>query len=146
MKHLLPFCLLSLLLAGCATTMEYGHEIGDWIGHTVGDLYAKLGKPDSSEPQPDGGKVVSYERKEVVPAAPDSKAAQQQSAASDNGAAKTPSTATPPPNTRIVSCTTRYKTDSTGVIRSWTIDGEGCKAYEEPYAEPVTDGTAKPVQ
>ena len=123
-RFLASICLV-LSLGGCATTTEYGHKISGWIGHSVDDLYSMLGKPSSSEPQADGGKIVSYERTEVVKAAPDAKAAQQH-------AASLPATAATaePANTRTVSCTTRYKTDSTGVVRSWTFDGEGCKAHE----------------
>jgi hypothetical protein len=141
MKHLISICLLPLLLAGCATTMEYGHKFGNWIGQSVDDLYSKLGTPSSTQPQPDGGKIISYERSEVVKASPESKntqpsnsgnssAANSSATASDQPVTNT-ATATPS-NTRTISCTTRYRTDSTGVIRSWTFDGNGCKAHEEP--------------
>lgn len=138
MKYLMPVCLVaSLLLSACATTREYEEKISGWIGHTVDDLYSALGVPTSTQPQPDGGSIVTYERKEVVKAVPESNTTQLSVPGSSNPSngsstsqAKTGAATTA--NTRIVSCTTRYKTDSTGVIRSWTFDGNGCKAVEEP--------------
>lgn len=148
MKKIMFIFLMPLILVGCATTMEYGQKLNDWIGHTADELYAKFGKPSSTKTQPDGGKTIQYERSEVVkapPASTEGKTAQQPTTA-DSGATNTSNVqpadqsgtsaaATPPVNTRTVSCTTRYKADSTGVIRTWTIDGSGCKAYEEPYSK-----------
>ena len=128
-RVLMSACLLPFLLPGCATTTEYGHKIGSWIGHSVDDLYSMLGTPTSTEPQADGGKIVTYEKTEVVRSAPGDKVAPPATPGTTSQAA---AAATEPANTRTVSCTTRYKTDSTGVVRSWTFDGEGCKAHEAP--------------
>lgn len=142
-RVLIYVCLLPLLLGGCATTKEYGQKVSSWIGHTVDDLYSKLGKPSSTETLTDGGKIVSYERKEVVKDVSENKATQPL-ASNDGGVTKSANRnpneqisagkETASTKTRTVSCTTRYKTDNTGVVRSWTIDGNGCKAHEEPYS------------
>ena len=135
MKYILSVILLPLLLAGCATTKEYGQKVGIWIDQSVDDLRAELGVPSSAQPQADGGSIVTYEHKEVfmVPAPVQHQAAAEilpavpaTTASPDQPDAGVAITA----GTRTVSCTTRYKTDSTGVIHSWTFDGEGCKAHE----------------
>ena len=138
MKRLSAICVVPFLLSACATVTEYEQKVSGWIGSGVDELYSVLGKPSSTEPQPDGGKIITYEKKEVVNTSPEAaKPADKKAApaapvnAGGAGQAAAPA-AEAPANTRVVSCTTRYRTDSTGVIRSWTFDGEGCKAHEEP--------------
>ena len=138
MKRLSAICVVPFLLSACATFTEYEQKVSGWIGSGVDELYSVLGKPSSTETQPDGGKIITYEQKEVVKASPetakpaDNKAAQAVPVNAVSAAPAVAPAAESPANTRIVSCTTRYRTDSTGVIRSWTFDGEGCKAHEEP--------------
>jgi len=160
MKNGVCIGLLSLALAGCATTAEYGSKVvdytkqvgwwigegGSWIGQKVESLYAKEGTPSSTEAQPDGGKIVEYKSNQTLEKSPDGKekviasqptqapAVQASTAATTSGqqaAVVTPETKSANPNIRVVPCTTRYRTDATGTIKSWTIDGEGCKAVEE---------------
>lgn len=137
MRNLLCLVAATLMLTACATTQEvgrqivdYGKQAGSWIGQKIESLYSKEGKPSSVEPQADGGKVVEYKTRQTVPA--------KQGASGESGIGQGASNATTStsdknsiaPNTRVIPCTTRYRTDSTGTIRSWTIDGEGCKAVE----------------
>ena len=120
------------LLAGCATTTEYGKKIGSWVGQGVDSLVSTLGIPSSTEPLADGGKIVSYEQKVEPLAHPEDAPSTSQSDASPQiTPARVEAATIPPIDTRVVSCTTRYRADSSGVIRSWTLDGEGCKAYEQ---------------
>ena len=151
--------LLSRALAGCATTAEYGSKVvdygkqvgswigegGSWIGQKVESLYAKEGTPSATEAQPDGGKIIEYKSNQTLEKTPDGKEkviasqpsqapAGQTSTAAASGMQATavaPEAKPANPNIRVVPCTTRYRTDATGTIKSWTIDGEGCKAVEE---------------
>ena len=159
MRNIFCIYFMSLALAGCATTAEWGNQVvdyskqvgswisegGSWIGQKVESLYAKEGTPSSTEVQPDGGKIVEYKSNQTLEKTPDGKerviASQpsqspvtQASAASSSGqqaAVAAPEAKPANPNIRVVPCTTRYRTDATGTIKSWTIDGEGCKAVEE---------------
>lgn len=130
MRNLLSAAFAAFMLAGCATTteyarqaVEYGKHAGTWIGQKIESLYASEGKPSAVEVQPDGGKVVEYQRQQTAETAPGVKSTPPVTAdaSAATGAATTPAT-------RTIPCTTRYKVDNTGTIRSWTIDGEGCKA------------------
>ena len=119
--------LLASLLTSCATTTDYakqaydyGKQATSWVGQKVESLYAKEGPPSAVQPQADGGNIIEYQKTRTIDAAPATPAAAAN---------------TQPPNTRVVPCTTRYRTDSTGTIRSWTIDGTGCKAVEEVPSE-----------
>ena len=127
MRKLICILPVALLVTACATTTEYARQAYDygkqatsWVGQKVESLYAKEGTPSAVEPQPDGGKIIEYRKTQTVDAAP---------------ATPSASANTLPPNTRVVPCTTRYKTDNTGTIRSWTIDGAGCRAVEEAPLE-----------
>ncbi len=128
----MTFGIAMFLLAGCATTTEYGRKIGSWVGQGVDSLVSTLGIPSSTEPLADGGKIVSYEQK-VEPLAHPVDASSTPSSEATPQATPVRSEAIPnlPTDTRVVSCTTRYRADSSGVIRSWTLDGEGCKANEQ---------------
>lgn len=136
MKNLLCLALAALTLAGCATTtqyakqvIDYGKQAGAWVGQKVESLYAGEGKPTAIEPQADGGKVVEYQHPQTAQPTPPAPAT--------NAATQATTAETPAPATRIVPCTTRYRVDSTGTIRSWTIDGAGCRAVEvETPAQP----------
>ena len=145
-------CLVPLMLVGCATTLEYEKKLSDWIGHHVDELYAKFGTPSSTHALPDGGKVVQYEQSRDAEHAPAASGAvapgkAAHDAVPSNAGALEPgyrlatdlgTTAAPPTpaKTRVVSCTTRYRTDGTGTIRAWSYDGKGCKAREEPVSTP----------
>lgn len=154
MKNTACICLASFVLASCATTAEYGGKLADygrqagsWIGQKVESLFAKEGPPSSMQPQPDGGTIIQYQRSQRVESAPTTAVpnpaampAPASPSMTDDGTRTVgsgPQAAAPAAmdakaaNVRIVPCTTRYRTDSTGTIRSWTIDGEGCKAVEE---------------
>jgi hypothetical protein len=130
----------TMFLAACATTTEYakqaydyGKQATSWVGQKIESLYAKEGTPSAVEPQPDGGKIIEYRKTQTVDAAPVAPPSPTPALTAEK---TTPPGASPlPPNTRVVPCTTRYRTDSTGTIRSWTIDGAGCKAVEEAPVE-----------
>ncbi len=142
MKNAISLLLATLLLAACATTAEYGRQVvdygrqaGSWIGQKVESLYATEGEPSSVEAQADGGSIIQYQKGQPTagPAQAAGKDAQPGAPAMNSGAPQAESgakTATAG-NAKVVPCTTRYRTDSSGTIRSWTIDGAGCKAVEE---------------
>jgi hypothetical protein len=162
LKHGVCLCFVSLALAGCATTAELGNQVvdytkqvgswigegGSWIGQKVESLYAKEGTPSSTETQSDGGKIVEYKSNQTLEKTPDGKekviasqpnqvpTAPTVATGGPQAAVAAPETKPANPNIRVVPCTTRYRTDATGTIKSWTIDGEGCKAVEEAPPPP----------
>jgi hypothetical protein len=150
MGKTLCICLASLVLSSCSTTAEYGRKVvdyskqmGSWIGQKVESLYAEEGEPSSVKQQPDGGTVIEYKHNQTVEKAPDTAATAASpgqavpSAATESQVTAANDAATPV-NVQVVPCTTRYRADSSGTIRSWTIDGAGCKAIQEtpPPAAP----------
>ena len=134
MKNLVSLIAATLMLVGCATTQEYGRQVveygkqaGSWIGQKIESLYSIEGKPSSVQPQADGGSVIEYRTQQTVPTRTGDAGA---TSATTSAAANQTEKNSLPPNTRVVPCTSRYRTDNSGTIRSWTIDGEGCKAIE----------------
>jgi hypothetical protein len=147
MKLSISACLLTLAVAACATSAGFEKKMNKWIGRPVNDLYAKLGKPNSTQSLSDGSTVVQYDRSRVVQwtqerteLVPQQKVERQSASYGQGlfGPSSNNSTSsevvmmakTIPAKTETISCSVRFRVDKEEIIQSASWEGKGCKARE----------------
>ena len=155
MKKLTAPLLLSLLIAGCATTAGYEAVLGTWIGDTTDHLVSKWGVPQQEYRQNSGGKVLQYERSGQI-VLPGQTTYQAQTtytsgtvsgvgsngyvSGSYDGTSTTYVPHTSAPTVIQRNCVTRFTADANGRITNWAWQGNSCRsaAPKKPAAPPPT--------
>ena len=144
MKQVRALALLSILLAGCATTSGYEAVLQTWIGDTTDHLVSIWGVPQQKYRQDGGGKVLQYERSGQI-VLPGTTTYQAQttytngtvSAISTNGNSAngfyndTSTTYVPHtsgPTVIPTQCMTRFTADANGRIVNWAWQGNSCRS------------------
>ncbi len=100
-----------LLLCACATTRTYEDKLLEWKGQNAAALIKKWGPPTRTVNLADGGRILSYQRREEG-----NKKFEKQIA--KDGVKATP----------VFECKTNILVDSTDIIVGWKYDGHNCRA------------------
>jgi len=128
--------MMFLLVAGCATTVDYEKTLNQWVGVRADVLRSTWGQPSSEHRSDYGGTVLEYVRGESLADRPDAPVTRSASGTrlingADGLATETYATTT----TSYVlqtgasnACTTDFFINLAGVITSWTWTGGGCKS------------------
>jgi hypothetical protein len=141
MKQLRPSILLSILLAGCATTSGYEAM---WVGDSADHLVSVWGPPQQEYRQSAGGRVLEYQRSGQV-VLPGVTTYQPQTTYTSgtisavgstgnyvNGSYGGTTTTFVPhisaPTVISKQCVTRFTADPSGRITSWAWQGNACRS------------------
>ena len=144
MNRLSSPIILSILLAGCATTSGYEAILNTWLGNTTDHLVSVWGVPQQQYRQRGGGVVLEYDRSGQV-VLPGVTTYQPQttytngtiSAVGSNGNSingtygDTATTYVPYTSGPVViekRCITRFTADGNGRITNWSWEGNSCRA------------------
>jgi hypothetical protein len=154
-KHTIAFALLSILLAGCATTAGYEAVLGTWVGDSTDHLVSVWGIPQQEYRQSGGGKVLQYERSGQI-VLPGQTTYQAQTtytngsvsgvgsngyvSGSYDGTSTTYVPHTSAPTVIERNCVTRFTADASGRITNWAWQGNACRsaAPKKPTAVAAT--------
>jgi len=137
MKHAVTLMLFfaATALAACATRENYESSLNGWIGHRTGELASGWGPPTSTHDLSGGGTVLTYDkqRNRSIPtgALTQPPTTYVKGTPIDGGpeasyGASTGYVIRTNPVRVVMECVTTFTTDSSGVIRSWTAEGNDC--------------------
>lgn len=105
--------LVPLLAAGCASESQYERNLQGWVGRPVGDLVRAWVSPQRITRAADGGAVYEWDWEGTSTIGgftlPDGQKVQSQ--------------------TLKRRCRTRITVGRDKIIKSWSIDGNACKAH-----------------
>jgi hypothetical protein len=148
MTRPIALALMSILLAGCASTAGYEAVLRTWVGDTTDHLVAVWGVPQQEYGLQGGGKVLQYERSGtiVLPGATTYQAQTTYSNGSVSGYGSngnsvngsyngTSTTYVPEKSDPIViaqRCVTRFTADASGRINRWSWEGNACRSVAPP--------------
>lgn len=115
--------LVALLVAGCATQKGYEEILNTWINQPESDLVASWGAPDATY-EAGGDKFLTYSnsRSGYVPAVQPN----YQTTVIGN-TAYTNAIGGVPGHSYMISCKTTFRVRN-GAVRSWSHEGNGCRA------------------
>lgn len=99
-----------LVITGCATTGGYEKNLQSWVGAHSDELVSSWGPPTRERPLSGGGQVLEYSR----------------GGSSRQTLICHPSRPACFSNDVYLSCTTRFRTDSSGIITNWVWEGNDC--------------------
>ena len=101
--------LLSILLSGCAAKVSHDQALDTWVGSKLDSLLISWGEPQSGYSLLSGDHVVEYKNINAVHL--------------DNHTME-------PYNSRnlIFICVTRFTVNPSGIITSWSREGNDCKS------------------
>jgi hypothetical protein len=113
MRRLL-IAVVTLGLAGCATTGNYEKILSSWVGSSADSLASSWGPPSETYPLESGGKLVTY---------------------MNVGGTTAYSTYNPYSGTVFTTagtywCKTTFTVDNANAIRSWSWQGNMCRAKD----------------
>lgn len=143
MKNLFKLVFI-LIVAGCATTGNYVKILNTWVGAHVDNLIISWGPPQRSYELSDGGKVLEYSNSRNVQMGgytytkPQTTYHSGSASAYDSyggsvygtysGTSTTYVQKQSPKYISNLNCTTRFTTDSNGIIIYRAFQGNNCKA------------------
>jgi hypothetical protein len=135
------FVLLAVILclAGCATTANYEKTCASWIGDKEDSLISSWGPPQSTYTLSDGSRVIQYVREGNAQVGGLTYTAPQTTynngvingyggSATYNGTSTQFVEQTTPVYNIHLSCITRFTIDSSGIIQSYSFEGNNCLA------------------
>lgn len=110
-----------LVLAGCATTQNYIAKLELWKNKNISEYIINNGSPASSLDLPDGKKVYTwYQQKQY--------GSISQTIPLNTGLPYAPTAITTHSPGNMQWCKTDVFTDTSGIILSYRIEGNNCKA------------------
>lgn len=134
---------LTVALAGCATTANYEKMLASWVGAPVDRLVMRWGPPANSYTLSDGGRVIEYGRQRNVQIGGFTTTVPQTTFTNGSanvygpagsafgtysGTSTTYVQRTTPMQNIAMQCTTRFTVDPSGIIRNWAWEGNDCRA------------------
>ena len=142
---LIPFFVLLLMFAGCATTANYEKILRSYVGASVDKLVMRWGPPHNSYPLSNGGKMLEYSDQRNVQIGGYATTVPQTTYSSGtanvygtggsargtySGTSTTYVQTTTPVQNIAFRCTTRFTVNAQGVVTNWSWQGNDCKAME----------------
>lgn len=125
----------AVALAACATRQNYEQSLNGWIGHKTDELAASWGPPSSTQNLSDGGRLVTYDsqRSRSIPtgALTEPTTTYIKGTPVEGGRGSTYGSSTgyviyTPPARVVMECVTKFTTDGSGKIVSWSAEGNDC--------------------
>ncbi len=145
MKNLSLFVVLSVALAGCATTANYQKILNSWVGYNVDNLVMRWGLPANSYPLSNGGRVLEYNKQRNVQIGGYTTTVPETTYNSGtanvygtggsahgtySGTSTTYVQKTTPVQNIAMQCITRFTVNAQGTITNWAWQGNDCTAFK----------------
>ena len=129
MKKGLVLCAVALILAGCATSLQYGNMLNTWVGNSEENLVKTWGIPSRTYMMADGQKMIEYNNSQ------DTVNYQTPATYKSGGLFNLHTKKNKSPKV----CKTTFLIND-GVVTSWKFFGQGCVSHYQANQQPIKFG------
>lgn len=139
MKAIIATLAMVLALSACTSTAGYEKILSSWVGSHVDQLVTSWGPPNTSHQLTNGDTLIQYARARNVQIGGYTRTIPKTTystgtvtgtggIASYSGSTTTYETVRTPVQNIGMQCMTRFLVSSTGTIKSWSYEGNDCRA------------------